>query len=113
MEKWSILSNIVNYVQYDRDPKDFYDLDIKAIDKKNQRKIYDRLKEEYRQVLELDFGNIPDKIQGEYLDRFEGVQSEVICTTRFDGNLDLSTKYLGRIDMTRVGKIKVEEKFPI
>ena len=41
------------------------------------------------------------------------VQSEVLSTTRFDKNSDLSTTYLGRIDMTRATKIKVEEKFPI
>ena len=27
MEQWSILSNAVNYVQYDRNPRDFYNLD--------------------------------------------------------------------------------------
>ena len=31
----------------------------------------------------------------------------------FDENSDLSTTYLGRIDMTRASKIKAEEKFPI
>ena len=40
-------------------------------------------------------------------------QSEVISTTRFDENSDLSTTYLGRIDITRASKIKAEEKFPI
>ena len=44
MEQWSILSNVVNYVQYDRNPGNFYDLDIKTIDQKSHRKIYDRLK---------------------------------------------------------------------
>ena len=44
---------------------------------------------------------------------YEGVQSEVLSTTRFDKNSDLSTTYLGRIDMTRAHKIKAEEKFPI
>ena len=62
MEQWLILSNVVNYVQYDRYPKDFYNLDVKAIDQENQRKIHDRLKEEDRQVLELDFG----KFRSEY-----------------------------------------------
>ena len=73
MEQWLILSNIVHYVQYDRNPKDFYDLDNKAIDQKNHRKLYDRLNDEGRQVLELDFGNNPDKFKGEYLDMYEGV----------------------------------------
>ena len=27
IEQWSILSNMINYVQYNRHPKDFYNLD--------------------------------------------------------------------------------------
>ena len=61
MEQWSILSNIVNYAKYDRNLRNFHELDIKAIDQKNQREMYDRLKDEDRQVLQLDFGNNPDK----------------------------------------------------
>ena len=91
MEKGSILSNVVNYMQYDRNPKFFYHWDVKTTDQKNHRKIYKRLKEEDRQILEWHFGNTPDKIRREYLDMCEGVQSEVINTTRFDENLDLST----------------------
>ena len=30
MEQWSILSNLVNYIQYDRHPKNFYNLNIKS-----------------------------------------------------------------------------------
>ena len=41
MEQLLILSNVVNYIQYDRKPKNFYDLDIKTIDQKNHRKIYE------------------------------------------------------------------------
>ena len=44
---------------------------------------------------------------------YKGIQSEIISTTRFDENLDLSTTYIGRVDTTRVSKTKVEEKFPI
>ena len=43
MEQWSILNNIVNYIQYDRHPKTFYDLDVKTMDQKSHRKIYDSL----------------------------------------------------------------------
>ena len=113
MEQWSILSNVVNYVQHNRDPKDFYDLEVNTIDQKNNRKIYDRLKEEARQVLELIFGNNLDKLGGEYLDMYEGVKSEVLSTTKFDENSDLGTAFLGRIDMTRPSKVKSEGKFPI
>ena len=93
-----------------RNPKKFYDLDNKTIDQKNHRKIYDRLKEEDRQVLELDFGDNPDKLR-EYLDMYEGVLSEMINTTRFDENSDASTTDLGRIDMTRASKIRAEKTF--
>ena len=31
MEQWLILSNVVNYIQYDMHPKDCHDLDIKAV----------------------------------------------------------------------------------
>ena len=90
MEQQSILGNIVNYVQYDKNLKDFYDLDVKAIDQKNHRKIYDRLKEEDRQVSGFDFGNNPDKLRGEYLDMYKRVKSEVLSTAKFDENSDLS-----------------------
>ena len=43
----------------------------------------------------------------------EGVQSEVISTTKFDENSDLSMTYLARIDMTRPSKNKEEEIFLI
>ena len=84
MKQWLIFINVVNYVQYDRNPKNFYDSVIKASDQKNHRKIYDRLQEEDRQVLELDFGNNPVKLCGEYLDMYEGIKLEVLSTTRFD-----------------------------
>ena len=44
---------------------------------------------------------------------YEGVKSEVLSTTKFDENSDLSATHLGRIDMTWASKIKVEQKFPI
>ena len=66
MEQWSILSNVINYVQYNRNPIDYYKLDVRALELKNHRKIYDWLEEEDRQVIELDFGNTPDKLKEEY-----------------------------------------------
>ena len=48
-----------------------------------------------------------------YLDMYEGVHADVVCTTRFDENPDLSTTYLGKTRMTRETKVKAEERFPI
>ena len=81
------------------------------IDQKYHRKIYDRLKEEDRQFIELDFSDTLDKLKGEYLDMYYGVKSEVLSTTKFDENSDLSTTYLGRINMTRLDKIKAEVSY--
>ena len=71
------------------------------------------MKEEDRKFIELNFDNTPNKLKGEYLDIYDGVKSEVLITIKFDENSDLSTIILGRIDMTRLDKIKVEKKFPV
>ena len=51
-------------------------------------------------MLELDFSNTPEKLKGKYLDMYEGAQLEILSTTRFDENSNLSTIYLGRADIT-------------
>ena len=33
MEQWSILSNVINYVQYDNPPKNFHALSVKPVNK--------------------------------------------------------------------------------
>ena len=62
MEQWSVLCNVINYIQYDRHARNVYELYIKTINQKGHRKIYN--KEEERQVLELDFSNMPEKLKG-------------------------------------------------
>ena len=63
--------------------------------------------------MKLDFGVIPKMLQEEYLDVYEGIQSEVVKTTRFDEKTDLSTTYLGRSYRAKSDKLKAEESFPI
>ena len=41
---------------------------------------------EEREILDLDFGPTPDVLREEYLDIYEGIQSEILNTTRFDEN---------------------------
>ena len=38
MEQWFILSNVVNWIQYDRYSKNFYYLNIKAVNKVNHKR---------------------------------------------------------------------------
>ena len=49
-----------------------------------------------RPISEIDFGNTSDRIQEEYLDRYKGVESKILRTTRFDENSDLRMTYLGK-----------------
>ena len=51
--------------------------------------------------------------RAEYLNRYEGIKTEIVDTTRFDENSDLSATYLVRIDMTRDKDLMVEQRFPI
>ena len=69
MEQWSILIIVVNYIQYDKHPKSFYNLNIKAVNKRKHKRRSN--KEEERQMLELDFGDTQEKLKGEYLDVYD------------------------------------------
>ena len=64
-------------------------------------------------MVDVDFGNSPEKFKSEYLDVYEGVYAEIISTTRFDENSDLSMTYLGQVNMTRDTEVRAEERFPI
>ena len=109
MEQWSILSNMLNYIKYDRHPKNYHNLGISIVNK--YRNTLDAREE--RDIIELDFGPTPNILKAEYLDVYEGIQSEILNTTRFDENSDLSTTYLGKSDRSKNDKIKAGESFPI
>ena len=108
MEQWSILSNILNYVQHNRLNSMNHTLDIKAVDKYKYRPSKDS-----RDFKELDFGATPQKLQEEYMEIYEGIHLEVVSYNRFDENSDISTTYLGRVNKEIQNKLKAEESFPI
>ena len=97
MEQWSILSNILNYVQHDKYYISNHTLDIKMVN--NHKDKLGNGKEE--ESIKLDFDDIPLKPYKEYLDMYDGVQTETVNTSRFNENSDLSTTYLDRSDKTR------------
>ena len=55
----------------------------------------------------MDFRNTSDRLKEEYLDRYKGETSEILSTTRFDENSDLSTTYLGKTNIVNAIKITV------
>ena len=96
MEQWLILGNMLNYIQYDRYPKNYQSLSISTV---NKYKTQSGAKED-RDMIELDFGSTLNILKEEYVYVYEGIQSEIVNTTRFDENSDLSTTYLGnQIDL--------------
>ena len=104
MEQWSILGNIINYVKYDKHPKNFHNMSVGPINKM-KNKIKSRKVEKERPISEIDFRDTSDRLKEEYLDRYEGVKSEILSTARFNENSDLSTTYLGRVNVVRENKI--------
>ena len=64
-------------------------------------------------LLEVNLVDSLDRSKEEYLDRYEGIKSEIVDTTRFDENSDLNTTYLGKVNMTHDKDLIVEERFPI
>ena len=109
MEQWSILSNVLNYVQHDKHYVINHSLHIKTANK-HKNKLDIRKEEE---PVELDFCSAPLKLCEEYLDVHEGIQLEIVNTTRFNENSDLSMTYLSRSNRARYDKMKTEESFPI
>ena len=111
MEQWSILSNVINYVQYSKNPKDFHTMTVRPVNNKKLNLVSkDKNKDDIS--LRVDLKDIPIGLKEEYLDRYEGAISEMLNTTRFDENSDLSTTYLGELRMTQGDNLNVVERFP-
>ena len=108
VEQWSILNNILNYVQHSKFNSMGHSLNIKPV---NRYKVKPNEENEFREV---DFGTTLQNLQAEYLDVYEGIQSDIVSSSRFDENSDISITYLGRIGQEESqNKLKAEESFPI
>ena len=112
MEKWSILSDHVKYVTHGKS-ETFQKLSINSMNYRQNRDLYRSLNNEQTIKTNLNFGNSPENLNSEYLDMYEGVHVEVISTGKFDEDTDISTTYLGQVDMTRNTEVKAEENFPM
>ena len=109
MEQWSVLSNVIYYVQHSRNPLYFHFMTIKPAKLNKTVKIKDK-----REFLpKVNLIESSSRSREEYLARYEGIKTEIVDTTRFDKNSDLSTTYLGRIDMTQDKDVMVEQRLPV
>ena len=87
MEQWLILSNIINCMQYSKNPKNFHSMTIRPA---KLNKVFKNTKDRNtnESLLEVNLEDSLDRSKEEYLDRYEGVKSEIRDTTRFDENSD-------------------------
>ena len=99
---------MLNYIEHDKLPQNFHNLGISVL---NFCKNNSGIEEEH--VIDVDFNPMPNVLRKEYLDVYEGIHSEIVNTTRFDENSDLSTTYLRKSDRFKNDKLKAEESFPI
>ena len=106
------MSDHVKYVKHDG-PGTFHNLNIDAL---SYHKIKTCIKSwKRRKCLEQVWilAEVQKKLRSDYWDVYEGVYAEVISTDRFDEDTDLSTTYLGQVNMSRDIEVKAEKSFPI
>ena len=103
MEQLSILSNVINYIQYYKHPKNFHTLSVIPVDKMKNM-MQSRKEEKESPISEIDFRDTSDRLKEEYFDRYDGVNSEILRTTRFNENSDLITTYLGKVNVVKENK---------
>ena len=72
MEQWSILSNVLNYVQHSRFNSMNHTLNVKTMNR------YKSKPDVNREFKELDFSTTPQKLQEEYMDIYVGIHSVLI-----------------------------------
>ena len=65
MEQCSILSNVINYVQYDKHPKNVHTMSVRPVNKM-EKKTKSKRKEEERPILEIDLRDTSDRLRGLY-----------------------------------------------
>ena len=57
-------------------------LDVKAVKRYKHKPNTDN-----REFKELDYGTMPQKLQEEYMDIYEGIHSDIVSSNRFDEHI--------------------------
>ena len=95
MISWLIFSDKITYVNScaNMNPS----LTIRPLEDKKHKRLYSNLKADEKLIPDIIVDEY--RIKDTYLDRYDGVQSEISQVTRFDESTDLSTTYLGKTDV--------------
>ena len=94
------MSDHVKYVTHGKSEA-FQKLSIDSLNYRQNRDLYKRLNNEQTIKTNLNFGKSSEKLKADYLAMYKGTYTEVISSDRFDEDTNLSTTYLGQVDMAR------------
>ena len=94
MEQWSILSDNIVYVRSE-DSDIMNGIDIKSIDYREHKRMYRKMGKGEGERIDIDFRESPEIMKSRYMDVYDNIYAEVVTTSRFDENVDLSMTYLG------------------
>ena len=111
MIHWPILSDLVKYIDGSSCSDMIPSLTVNPLGYWEHKRLYHSLKT--NKVLTSDVLFEGNKVRDEYFNKYDGIFTDKSRATRFDESTDLSTTYLGKMDMTRDMIIKAEEKFLI
>ena len=75
MENWSILSDNVKYIQHDGESETVHDLNVRTLAYGHHKKLYNKVKGEERQNLDMDFGDNSHVLKPDYLDVYEEIHA--------------------------------------
>ena len=98
--KWSILSDVVKYVQYNQCCMGHYELEVKALEERYSTK---KLQNSEREIKEISFDSNAKILKQVYLDIFEGITS-----AQYEENSDIGTAKLGMPQIRRQDELKAE-----
>ena len=111
MINWSILSDLIKYVDRSSCSDIIPSLTMRPLDYRKHKRLYNSLKTDEDLTSDIVFEG--DRVKDIYLDRYYSIYAEILQATRFDESTDVSTTYLGKADMTREQVVKAEERFLI
>ena len=93
MINWSIFSDKITYVNScaNMNPS----LTIRPLEDKKHKRLYSNLEADEELIPDIIFDE--DRIRDTYLDKYDGVQAEILQVTRFDESTNLGTTHLGNL----------------
>ena len=77
MKEWSILSDHIKYITFDKS-ETFNNLSIDQLNYRQDISLYRELQEKELLNTDLNFGNSSTKLKSEYLDVYEGIYAIIV-----------------------------------